>query len=502
MNHITSQNTSESSSSSKTSTAEKSPAEEPLAEERQKEAHSHNNDSQHQNDNPKKPEGGGDGSEENGGGRGGGGGDGEGRGGGGGGEGNEGGGGGQRASSFWSKYTFEGTVVPFVGALISAAVGAAVVYFSSDIRVYFAAKAFAEKKLEFKDKKKQKHVNRDLIENKIRDLANQGCGPDRKFAVVSGRILVGKTESITSAFKDRKGVVKIKLNNADNTIDAIIEKICDECKLDDKKQFKAMMEAVNKKSDEIPVIVIEIEKAATDRLVMKHAEAFAKGCCWDNDYGCMVYIVPSDNASTELLTGGQEARYELIWVGPMSDDEAMELLEKYPGFKMGDTGIEEVDEAAKVGGKKEGYEVLFKQVGLHPGDLSGLAKALKDDRQEYVKKLEKAGSATWDDFIKLTNSSAKDHSQVVDFDYMKLGMNDLSNSLLNSGEDGVKVEDLKKISANEMKPKMVNAFMKEADNKPFIYQPRDDVYFFYDVFVERAARKWEKERKWWKLWKS
>jgi hypothetical protein len=161
---------------------------------------------------------------------------------------------------------------------------------------------------------------------------------------------------------------------------------------------------------------------------------------------------------------------------------------------MGDTGIKDVDEAFKVGGKKGGYEVIFKQVGLHPGDLSALAGTSKDGRQEYVKKLEKAGSKTWDKFIELTSfsSSAKDHSQVVDFDYLKEGMIGLSERLLNSGEKGVEVKDLKG-SANE--PKKVNAFMKQVDNKPFIYQPRDDKYFFYDVFVERAARKWEKERK-------
>jgi hypothetical protein len=163
---------------------------------------------------------------------------------------------------------------------------------------------------------------------------------------------------------------------------------------------------------------------------------------------------------------------------------------------MGDTGIKDADEAFKVGGEEGGYEELFKQVGLHPGRLNGLASTKKDARQKFVEEREEEGFETWKNFVKFTtSSSAKDHPQVLAFDYMKLGMNDLSNSLLNSGEDGVKVEDLKKISANEMKPKMVNAFMKEADNKPFIYQPRDDVYFFYDVFVERAARKWEKERK-------
>jgi hypothetical protein len=205
----------------------------------------------------------------------------------------------------------------------------------------------------------------------------------------------------------------------------------------------------------------------------------------------------------------------------MSDDEAKELLKKRPGFKMGDTGIKEIDEAFKVGGEEGGYEVLFKKVGKHPGDLSALAGTSKDGRQEYVEEKEEEGFETWNNFIKIISFSAKDHSQVVDFDHIKGGMKDLSNSLLNSGEEGVEVDDLQKSSANEIIPQKINAFMKQANNIPFIYHPKDKVYLFHDVFVERAARKWEKERKeleaveelkkreeeekdrkWWKLWKS
>jgi hypothetical protein len=69
-----------------------------------------------------------------------------------------------------------------------------------------------------------------------------------------------------------------------------------------------------------------------------------------------------------------------------------------------------------------------------------------------------------------------------------------------------------KSPANE--PAKVNAFMKQTNNVPFIYCPTTRTYRFHDVFVERAARKWEKERmeleameelknqRWWKLWKS
>ena len=91
-------------------------------------------------------------------------------------------------------------------------------------------------------------------------------------------------------------------------------------------------------------------------------------------------------------------------------------------------------------------------------------------------------------FVKLTtSSSAKDHSKVSDFDYLKEGMKELSNKLLNSGEEGVKVKDLKS-PANE--PAKVNAFMKQTNNVPLIFCPDTKSYRFHDVFVERAARKW------------
>ena len=94
---------------------------------------------------------------------------------------------------------------------------------------------------------------------------------------------------------------------------------------------------------------------------------------------------------------------------------------------------------------------------------------------------------------------------------MKKGMKNLSELLLNSGEDGVSVTKVK-FPASE--PTQVNAFMKRTRKTPFIYHPKKDVYRFHDVFVERAARKWEEERneleameelknqRWWKRSKS
>ena len=221
----------------------------------------------------------------------------------------------------------------FGGAII----GVAGVYFASDFKIFVAAKAFAERELEFFEE--DKHVKREVIEKLIQDMANQAKSTRMKFAVVSGRILVGKSESIAAALKGRKGVVMVQLGNGVTTVDAIKEKICNVVGLGQSSEhFDALMEAVNKKSDKKPIVVIEIEKDATDPLVMKVAEAFAKTYCWNNQT-CMVYLVPSDNASTDLLVPGQELRRKLIWVGPMTEDEGKQLLQKYPDFKMGDTGL-------------------------------------------------------------------------------------------------------------------------------------------------------------------
>jgi len=237
-----------------------------------------------------------------------------------------------------------------------------------------AAKVFAESKLKFGIEEKDKHVGRKVIEKAIQDMAIQPI-KHMKFGVVSGRIMVGKTESIVAALKGRKGVIKVKLSEVGVISEYTIkEKICEEVKLVDKSQFKALIEATYKILGIIPIVVIEIEKGATDPSNMKCSENFAKGCCWDNDAKCMVYIVPSDNASTDLLVPEQKPRRELIWVGPLSKEDGKKLLGKYADFKMGDTGLEAVDAAfkdRKDGGEERGYEELFKIVGLHPSDLKG-----------------------------------------------------------------------------------------------------------------------------------
>jgi hypothetical protein len=226
---------------------------------------------------------------------------------------------------------------------------------------------------------------------------------------------------------------------------------------------------------------------------MKTAETFAKGCCWDNDYPCMVYIVPSDNASTDLLVQGQELRRELIWVGPMTEDEGKQLLGKYSDFKIGDTGLKAVDDAVEVGGVEGGYEALFDIVGTHPADLKALALTRKDDRQKFVDEKEEGGSTTWKKFNDEVASSRDDSQAVAD---MKEGMKNLSKLLLNSDEDGILVSEVK-FPAN--KPHRVNAFMKETGDIPFIYHPPSKSYRFRTVFVERAARKEVEElkKRWW-----
>ena len=377
--------------------------------------------------------------------------------------------------------------------VVAALITVAGVYFAPYFKVNSAAVEFAERELDFPSEKDKKHVKREGIEKAIQDMANQQP-PEMKFAVVSGRIMVGKSESIAAALKGRRGVIKVKLDRGDVTsVDTIKEKICNVVGLGNSSEhFDAVMEAVNKRLDEIPIVVIEIEKNATDPSVMKTAETFAKGCCWDNDYPCMVYIVPSDNASTDLLVQGQELRRELIWVGPMTEDEGKQLLGKYSDFKIGDTGLKAVDDAVEVGGVEGGYEALFDIVGTHPADLKALALTRKDDRQKLVDEKEEGGSITWKKFNdEVASSLGSDEVKE-----MKEGMKNLYKLLLKSGEGGILVSDVK-FPAN--KPHRVNAFMKETGDVPFIYHPPSKSYRFRTVFVERAARKEVEElkKRWW-----
>jgi hypothetical protein len=208
----------------------------------------------------------------------------------------------------------------------------------------------------------------------------------------------------------------------------------------------------------------------------------------------MVYIVPSDNASTDLLVPEQKPRRELIWVGPLTKKDGKELLGKYADFKMGDTGLEAVDAAfkdLKDGGEERGYEKLFKIVGLHPIDLKTFASTSKDKRKAFVENLEWGGSTTWKNFdIKL--ASSEDDS--VAEKKMKEGMKDLSKLLLNSGKDGIPVS---KVKPPAQEAEKVNAFMKKTGYAPFIYHPPSESYRFRTVFVEKAAREAEELRKMW-----
>ena len=203
--------------------------------------------------------------------------------------------------------------MPLVGALI----GAAVFYFSSDIRVYFGAKAFAESKLELEDKKKQKHANRESIEKEIKDILEYNTtSADRKFAVVSGRREVGKSEALYSMFSKTPGVVLVQLTTNNDTGDAIMQHICKQFSLGNSSEhFEALMKEVNKRIR--PIIIIEIDNKVTEPLVITGAETFARHNCVA-DYKSMVFIVPSDNASTDNLITGNGNRRQLIWVGPMT----------------------------------------------------------------------------------------------------------------------------------------------------------------------------------------
>ena len=106
--------------------------------------------------------------------------------------------------------------------VVAALITVAGVYFAPYFKVNSAAVEFAERELDFPSEKDKKHVKREGIEKAIQEIANQQP-PEMKFAVVCGRIMVGKSESIAAALKGRKGVVKVKLDREGVTsIDTIV----------------------------------------------------------------------------------------------------------------------------------------------------------------------------------------------------------------------------------------------------------------------------------------
>ena len=67
--------------------------------------------------------------------------------------------------------------------------------------------------MKFPSKKDDKHVGRKVIEKAIQDMVIKLIS-HMKFVVVSGRTVVGTSESIAAALKGRRGVVIVTLNNA------------------------------------------------------------------------------------------------------------------------------------------------------------------------------------------------------------------------------------------------------------------------------------------------
>ena len=88
------------------------------------------------------------------------------------------------------------------------------------LKVNAGAKTFAQQELKFFNE--NKHVKRELVEEAIRDMAGQQP-PDMKYGVVSGREMVGKTASIKSALKGRRGVISITLGCGDKSLNKAIE---------------------------------------------------------------------------------------------------------------------------------------------------------------------------------------------------------------------------------------------------------------------------------------
>ena len=338
-----------------------------------------------------------------------------------------------------------------------------------------AAKAFAESELKLEIGKDDKHVKRVEVEKAIQDMANQPLS-QMKIAVICGRQEVGKSESTVVGLNGRKGVIRARIGSGSVITDKTVkELICLKVGLgQNADHFEALMKATFKTLGTFPIIIIEIGNGVTDPLAIRAAEDFAKECCCDRAFPCMVYIVPSDNTSTDLLKESNTHRLKFIWVGPMNDEEGEELLGKFPqDFKIFDTGLKAIDDAdaCKARDDKGCYKELFKIVGTHTADLKGLALTSKDKRQLYVENLERAGSTTWKNFdIELASSLGSDEVKE-----MRKGMKNLSELLLNSGEDGIPVS---KVKPPAQEAKKVNAFMKERGIVRFIYHPPSQSYRF------------------------
>jgi hypothetical protein len=174
----------------------------------------------------------------------------------------------------------------------------------------------------------------------------------------------------------------------------------------------------------------------------------------------------------------------LIWVGEMEVKEAKILMAKNSFTMDGATGIKSVDDAYKSGGVSDGYEELFKRVGLHPMTLANLCGKRKEEREKYIQALEDGGAKAWDNCLNVI-ATDDPHTKLI-----KREMKSLAERMLVSESGAVPIKNLKFPINSSNK---LTTFMRANECCVFIYHPPSDSYRFHDIFVERAVRKWKEE---------
>jgi len=369
-------------------------------------------------------------------------------------------------------------------------------------KIKTAADKFESSTLDFPNK--LNHVERVTLENEVKSLiAQEQLWKDKKIFVVnygfiSGTRGTGKSELIDAALSNVKGVFKINLNTNNANADTVERRICNEFGLGDSTEhFRAFIALLNKRNI-YPKFIIEIDEQVTmPEEVMNSLISLARELCW-NSFKCMIIIVPSDNAlatsSSSLLSVA--GRSLLIWVGEMEVKEAKILMANNSFTMDGATGIKSVDDAYKSGGVSDGYEELFKRVGLHPLTLANLCGKRKEEREKFIQDLEDGGAMAWK--ICLDKVVTDDpHTKL-----MRAQMKSLAEQLLVSESGAVSIKNL---SSPIISPDTLTTFMKAKKSVVFIYHPPSKSYRFHDIFVERAVRKWKEEelrkeeemRSWW-----
>ncbi len=148
-----------------------------------------------------------------------------------------------------------------------------------------------------------------------------------------------------------------------------------------------------------------------------------------------------------------------------------------------------VDDAFKSGGVSGGYEALFSRVGLRPLTLAHLCRE-DVDREKYIQDLEARGAMAWK--ICLDKVVTDDAETKL----MKAQMKTLAEELLVSESGAVSVMSL---SSPIISSDTLLTFMKAKESVVFVYHPQSNSYRFFEIFVERAVRKWyedEMKKRW------